>query len=70
MVLKDIQQQLDEDKPLRQWQTDWPSKQTQIPGNVLTVIVYEPVREKTNNLGSDQVRHKQGCTVTDRRLEA
>ena len=26
---------------------------------------YEPMREKTNNLGSDQVRHKPGCTVTE-----
>ena len=25
----------------------------------------EPVREKTNNFGSDQVRHKPGCTVTE-----
>ena len=25
----------------------------------------EPVREKTNNLGSDEVRHKPGCTVTE-----
>ena len=25
----------------------------------------EPVREKSNNLGSDQVRHKPGCTVTE-----
>ena len=25
----------------------------------------EPVRDKTNNLGSDKVRHKPGCTVTD-----
>ena len=25
----------------------------------------EPVHEKTNNLGSDQVRHKPGCTITD-----
>ena len=25
----------------------------------------EPVREKTNNLGSDQVRHKPDCTVTE-----
>ena len=25
----------------------------------------EPVREKTNKLGSDQVRHKPGCTVTE-----
>ena len=30
-----------------------------------TVLIIEPVREKTNNLGSDQVRHKQGCTVTE-----
>ena len=27
--------------------------------------IYEPVREKTNNLGSDHVRHKPGCTVTE-----
>ena len=27
--------------------------------------VYEPVREKTNNLGSDQVRHRPGCTVPE-----
>ena len=26
---------------------------------------YEPVHEKTNNLGSDQVGHKLGCTVTE-----
>ena len=26
---------------------------------------FEPVREKTNSLGSDQVRHKLGCTVTE-----
>ena len=34
-------------------------------------IINEPEREKTNNLGSDQVRHKPSCTVTedDRRLE-
>ena len=25
----------------------------------------EPVREKTNNLGYDQVRHKLGCTVKE-----
>ena len=25
----------------------------------------EPVSEKTNNLGSDQVLHKSGCTVTE-----
>ena len=25
----------------------------------------EPVHEKTNNLGSDQVRYKWGCTVTE-----
>ena len=34
-------------------------------------LLYEPVREKTNNLGSDQVRHKPGCTVAEdgKRLE-
>ena len=25
----------------------------------------KPVHEKTNNLGSDQVRHKPGCTITE-----
>ena len=25
----------------------------------------EPVREKTNNFGSNPVRHKLGCTVTE-----
>ena len=25
----------------------------------------EPVHEKPNNLGSDQVSHKPGCTVTE-----
>ena len=29
------------------------------------VKLHEPVREKTNNLDSDQVRHKPGCTVTE-----
>ena len=28
-------------------------------------FTYEPVHEKTNNLGHNQVRHKQGCTVTE-----
>ena len=28
-------------------------------------VQYEPVCEKTNNLGSDQVRHKPACTVTE-----
>ena len=30
--------------------------------------IFEPVREKTNNLRSDQVRHKPGCTVTEARV--
>ena len=29
----------------------------------------EPVREKTNNLGPNQVRYKPDCTGTDKRLE-
>ena len=34
-------------------------------------LFYEPVREKTNNLGSDQVWHKPACTVSEdgKRLE-
>ena len=28
-------------------------------------MIFEPVREKTNSLDSDQVRHKPGCTVTE-----
>ena len=34
-------------------------------------IIIEPVREKTNNLGSDQVRHKPGRSGTEhgKRLE-
>ena len=31
----------------------------------LKLKLLEPVHEKTNNLGSDQVRHKPGCTVTE-----
>ena len=31
----------------------------------LKSITYEPVVEKTNSLGSDQVRHKLDCTVTE-----
>ena len=27
--------------------------------------IYEPPRGKTNNVFSDQVRHKSGCTVTE-----
>ena len=33
--------------------------------DTLFAYVYEPVREKINNLGSDQVRYKPGCTVTE-----
>ena len=33
-------------------------------------MLIEPVREKTNNLGSDQVRHKPGCAVTEDGVEA
>ena len=28
-------------------------------------VCHEPVREKTNNSSSDQVRHKPGCIVTE-----
>ena len=39
-VLIDIQKQLEEDKPLRQWQTDWPSNQIPLPGNVTESHLY------------------------------
>ena len=28
-------------------------------------LKFEPVREKTNNLGSEQVRQKTGCSVNE-----
>ena len=28
-------------------------------------LIFEPVHETTNNLGSDQVQHKPDCTVTE-----
>ena len=31
----------------------------------ICMILYEPVREKTNNMGSEKVGHKPGCTVTE-----
>ena len=42
-------------------------------GYVLTLImligffrkIYEPVSEKTNNVGFGQVQHKPGCTSTE-----
>ena len=37
-------------------------------GIVLTIfvnLINEPPRGKTNNVVSDQVRHKSGCTVTE-----
>ena len=30
----------------------------------IDIIKFEPVREKKNSLGSEQVRHKLCCTVT------
>ena len=31
----------------------------------ITINLFEPVCEKTNNFGSDLFRHKPGCTVTE-----
>ena len=31
----------------------------------MTETTYEPPREKTNNVVSEQVRHKLGCTSTE-----
>ena len=33
--------------------------------SVIPGMTIEPLREKTNNLGSDQARHKPTCTVTE-----
>ena len=47
------------------------SKINHVNSNAVTFLVnileckYEPVRDKTNNLGSDQIRHKPACTVTE-----
>ena len=38
---------------------------TDISLEMLRENINEPVSEKTSNLGSDQVRHKPGCTVTE-----
>ena len=35
------------------------------PAETQTANIFEPVREKTNNLGSNQVLHKSGCIVTE-----
>ena len=35
------------------------------PGNKSVYCKFEPRREKTNVLVSDQVRHKLGCTATE-----
>ena len=32
---------------------------------LICALPNEPVRDKTNNLSSDQVRHKPGCTVEE-----
>ena len=31
-----------------------------------TIVIYEPPRGKTNNVVSEQVRHKPGCTSTEK----
>ena len=33
--------------------------------NQASHFAFEPVREKTNNFGSEQVRHKPDCKVTE-----
>ena len=33
--------------------------------NIINTLLNEPVHEKTNSLGSDQVQQKPGCTVTE-----
>ena len=34
--------------------------------NKIVQIRYEPLRGKTNNVVSEQVRHKPGCTSTEK----
>ena len=41
------------------------SKNSKIKLKNINPALNEPVCEKTNNLGSDQVQHKPGCTVTE-----
>ena len=36
-----------------------------IDTHVKVKFLYESVHEKTNNFGSDQVRHKPGCIFTE-----
>ena len=38
---------------------------------LLVLLLYKPMGEKTNKVGSDQVQHKPSCTVTEdgKRLE-
>ena len=48
---------------IRPWRQEMLLFQTTKP--VSLKIAYDPVREKTNNLGFDQVRHKPGCTSTE-----
>ena len=35
-------------------------------GGLCIMIIYEPPRGKTNNVVSEQVRHKSACTVTEK----
>ena len=44
--------------------TDW-NRNGAGPVGVMTNLISEPRREKTNVLVSDMVRHKPGCTATE-----
>ena len=37
-----------------------------VDGPMFITIVFEPSRGKTNNVVSEQVRHKPACTVTEK----
>ena len=43
----------------------WAIDRLQLSVNLCCKTSYEPVCEKTKNLGPDQVRLKSGCTVTE-----
>ena len=37
-----------------------------VPSSIANRLLYEPSRGKTNNVVSEQVRHKPACTSTEK----
>ena len=42
-----------------------PPSDVSLPKIGTSCVIYEPPRGKTNNVVSEKVRHKSGCTVTE-----